>query len=257
MKKLLIGAIAVLLIAMIVILAINIGQDENAAEDENDGEQDELDQFTQEEKNAITLATDWEDVFNWSREEMLENLLVPRTGWEISEVDADGVLDYLDFDYEEDAFESAKTYLLGSDYSDEELHKLLTDTDGFTEDEADYAIENLEESDQHLVAGYYNDLPITDEEKTAVRLAETWSRWFNLSEEELHEELLSREAITEESAELALQYARIDYNDNALERAEEYLDESDYSTEELHELLIETHGFTGDEADYAVENLEE
>lgn len=141
MKKHLIGAIVILLIAMIVILTINIGQDESEAEDmAEDSELKELEQFSQEEKNTITLAREWADVFNWSRVEMMENLLVERTGWEISEADAEGVLDYLDFDYEENALESAKTHLLASDYSDEELHNLLTETDGFTEGEAKYAI---------------------------------------------------------------------------------------------------------------------
>ncbi len=121
MKKHLIGAIVILLIAMIVILAINIGQDESEAEDTaEDSELKELEQFSQEEKNAITLAREWADVFNWSRVEMMENLLVERTGWEISEADAEGALDYLDFDYEENALESAKTHLLSSHYSDEE-----------------------------------------------------------------------------------------------------------------------------------------
>ncbi|MFC3899566.1 Ltp family lipoprotein [Aliicoccus persicus] len=141
MKKHLIGAIVILLIGMIVTLAINIVQDESEAEDKaEDSELKEIEQFSQEEKNAITLAREWEDVFDWSRVLMMENLLVERTGWEISEADAEGVLDYLDFDYEENALESAKTHLLASDYSDEELHNLLTETDGFTEGEAKYAI---------------------------------------------------------------------------------------------------------------------
>ena len=134
MKKHLIGAIVILLIAMIVILTINIGQDETEEEDKaEDSELKELEQFSQEEKNTITLAREWADVFNWSRVEMMENLLVERTGWEISEADAEWVLDYLDFDYEENALESAKMHLLASDYSDEELHNLLTETEGCTD----------------------------------------------------------------------------------------------------------------------------
>ena len=134
MKKHLIGAIVILLIAMIVILTINIGQDETEEEDKaEDSELKEIEQFSQEEKNTITLAREWADVFNWSRVEMMENLLVERTGWEISEADAEGVLDYLDFDYEENALESAKTHLLASDYSDEELHNLLTETECCTD----------------------------------------------------------------------------------------------------------------------------
>ena len=260
MKKLLIGAIALLLVAMIVILVVNIGQDESKEEDElAEIEQYELENFTDNERSALDLARD-RDRYNWSRKHILETIVdwpkESRDDWDISEEDGEALLDYLDFDFKENALITTKLALVGFGYSEETMHLLLTEYRGFTEEEAEYAIDNLDERDWNSDPEYFDELPITVDEKNIARDAERHSRLNNLSKVEI-EDLSEFRDYSDEEIEVGLEYARIDYNFNALKRAEEYLKESDYSTEELHELLIETHGFTQEEANYAIENLDD
>lgn len=132
------------LIQMVIELQERVEELEAAMDDETGGEEEEI-SFTQEEMHAMNFVETWNYGFNWSKEEMFENLLIHEEGPEITEEVAEVAVEHADVDYEENALSLAEEYLIVADYSEKELYELLTEEHGFTEEEADYAIENIEE----------------------------------------------------------------------------------------------------------------
>ena len=132
------------LIQMVIELQERVEELEAAMDDETGGEEEEI-SFTQEEMHAMNFVETWNYGFNWSKEEMFENLLIHEEGPEITEEVAEVAVEHADVDYEENALSLAEEYLIVADYSEKELYELLTEEHGFTEEEAEYAIDNLEE----------------------------------------------------------------------------------------------------------------
>lgn len=136
------------LIQMVIELQERVEELEAAIDDETGGEEqaeDEEISFTQEEMHAMNFVETWNYGFNWSKEEMFENLLIHEEGPEITEEVAEVAVEHADIDYAENALALAEEYLIVADYSEKELYELLTEEHGFTEEEAEYAIDNLEE----------------------------------------------------------------------------------------------------------------
>lgn len=115
--------------------------------------------------------------------------------------------------------------------------KLISEPLNFSEDAAQYAIEN------------YNG----DYFFIAVEHAKQHNNLSNISKDVFYEYLVSSAKFTEEEAQYAIDNAGIDWQENALNRVKDYKDV--LSIDEMRVKLTQL-GFTEEEINYALDNLE-
>ena len=116
--------------------------------------------------------------------------------------------------------------------------------EGFPEDAAQYAIDNLDE----------------DWEANALAKAKDYSDTMHMSKRGIYDQLTSEygEKFTEDEAEYAVDNVDADWNENALAKAKEYQDLMSMSNSAIYDQLTSEYGekFTDEEAQYAVDHLE-
>ena len=99
----------------------------------------------------------------------------------------------------------------------------------------------------------------TNEEKNALKKAESYSNTMNMSKKGIYNQLTSSfEGFTKEAAQYAIDNIDADWNANALEKAKSYQNTMSMSKNAIYNQLISTfEGFTTEEAQYAIDHLED
>ena len=99
----------------------------------------------------------------------------------------------------------------------------------------------------------------TNEEKNALRKAESYSKNMHMSKNGIYNQLTSSfEGFTKEAAQYAIDNIDADWNANALEKAKSYQNTMSMSKNAIYNQLISTfEGFTTEEAQYAIDHLED
>lgn len=106
------------------------------------------------------------------------------------------MVDNLDIDWKEQALLKAKGYLR-SPFSKEKLIWQLINIEKYTQEEVDYAMENIS----------------SDWKEEAVKMAEDYSKVAKLTKERVFELLINVDKFTQEEAEYAIEHAKIDWLD--------------------------------------------
>lgn len=100
----------------------------------------------------------------------------------------------------------------------------------------------------------------TNEQKNALKKAETYSSSMHMSKQKIYQQLTSSygEGFTSEAAQYAVDNLQADYNANALEKAKTYQSSMSMSKQRIYEQLTSSYGegFTKEEAQYAIDHLE-
>lgn len=98
----------------------------------------------------------------------------------------------------------------------------------------------------------------TNEEKNALKKAETYSKMMHMSKQGIYNQLTSTiEGFSKESAQYAIDNIEADWKVNALEKAKTYQETMSMSKQAIYNQLTSTvEGFTKEEAQYAIDNLE-
>ena len=98
----------------------------------------------------------------------------------------------------------------------------------------------------------------TEEEKNALKKAETYSNSLHMSKQGIYNQLTSSvEGFTKEVAQYAIDNIEADWNKNALEKAKTYQTSMNMSSKAIYNQLISSvEGFTKSEAQYAIDNLD-
>lgn len=144
------------------------------------------------------------------------------------------------------ALKKGKQYSAIMHMSKQGIYDQLTSEygEGFPEDAAQYAIDNLDE----------------DWEANALVKAKEYSDTMHMSKRGIYDQLISEygEKFTEDEAEYAVDNVDADWNENALAKAKEYQDLMSMSNSAIYDQLTSEYGekFTDDEAQYAVDHLE-
>ena len=116
--------------------------------------------------------------------------------------------------------------------------------EGFPEDAAQYAIDNIE----------------ADWEANALAKAKDYSDTMHMSKQGIYDQLISEygEKFTEDEAQYAVDNVEADWEANALAKAKDYQKNMSMSNSAIYEQLISEYGekFTEEEAQYAVDHLE-
>ena len=76
-----------------------------------------------------------------------------------------------------------------------------------------------------------------------------------MSKEGIKHQLIQFEHFDENASQYAIDNAKVDYNKNALRKAESYQYTCNMSKESIRKQLVQFEKFTQEEADYAVNNL--
>lgn len=101
----------------------------------------------------------------------------------------------------------------------------------------------------------------TNEQKNALKKAETYSSSMHMSKQKIYQQLTSSygEGFTSEAAQYAVDNLQADYNTNALEKAKTYQSSMSMSKQRIYEQLTSSYGegFTKEEAQYAIDHLED
>lgn len=101
----------------------------------------------------------------------------------------------------------------------------------------------------------------TNEQKNALKKAETYSNSMHMSKQRIYQQLTSSygEGFTNEAAQYAIDNLQADYNVNALEKAKTYQSSMSMSKQRIYEQLTSSYGegFTKEEAQYAIDHLED
>lgn len=116
--------------------------------------------------------------------------------------------------------------------------------EGFPEDAAQYAIDNIE----------------ADWEANALAKAKDYSDTMHMSKQGIYDQLISEygEKFTEDEAQYAIDNVEADWEANALAKAKDYQENLSMSNSAIYDQLISEYGekFTEEEAQYAVDHLE-
>lgn len=100
---------------------------------------------------------------------------------------------------------------------------------------------------------------VTNEQKSALKKAESYSKNMNMSKARIYHQLTSEygEKFSPEAAQYAIDNLKADYKQNALKKAESYQKNMSMSPDRIYDQLISEYGeqFTPEEAQYAVDNL--
>lgn len=99
----------------------------------------------------------------------------------------------------------------------------------------------------------------TNEEKNALRKAESYSSTLHMSKQGIYKQLTSSiEGFNKEAAQYAIDNIDADWNKNALEKAKSYQQSLSMSKSAIYnQLTSSAEGFTKSEAQYAIDNLDE
>lgn len=101
----------------------------------------------------------------------------------------------------------------------------------------------------------------TNEERNALKKAESYSKTMHMSKKGIYEQLTSEygEGFTAEAAQYAIDNLNVDYKANALAKAKSYQKDMSMSKNAIYEQLISPYGedFTEEEAQYAIDNLDD
>ena len=136
----------------------------------------------------------------------------------------------------EDALERAKSWQSVNHYSKAALRKVMVDTLYFTEEEAEYAVENVG----------------TDWKEAALSRAKSWQNVNHYSKAALRKVIVDTLYFTEEEAEYAVENVGTDWKEAALTRAKSWQNVNHYSKEALRKVMVDTLYFTEEEAEYAI-----
>ena len=101
----------------------------------------------------------------------------------------------------------------------------------------------------------------TNEQKNALKKAESYSKTMHMSKKGIYDQLTSSygEGFTAEAAQYAIDNLQVDYNKNALEKAKTYQSSMHMSKQKIYEQLTSSYGegFTKKEAQYAIDHLDD
>lgn len=112
--------------------------------EEDNTEDNKEDDVSIEYENALTQAKMYNQNLSLSKDGLFRQL-TSEYGGQFSEDAANYAIEHLDADYKAAALEKAKSYQSGLSMSKNAIYdQLVSDAEGFTEEEAEYAIEHLE-----------------------------------------------------------------------------------------------------------------
>ncbi|MCO4579656.1 Host cell surface-exposed lipoprotein [Streptococcus infantarius subsp. infantarius] len=144
---------------------------------------------------------------------------------------------------QKEALKKAKDYCQYDYLSKKKLYHQLTDWDGYSEEDAQYAVD-------HLKANY---------KKAALKQAKSYYKNMHMSKQGIYDQLSSEmgEKFTPEEAQYAIDNSNFDYNKAALKQAKSYQKNMAMSPDAIYDQLISENGekFTEQEAQYAIDNL--
>ncbi len=256
-------------------------------------------------KSAIEHAEYYSNQYKLSKNNILEYLVagadrdmaVPvEYSGKFKRAEAQAAVDSLQVNFKENALARAKYYSGEKHLSKDGLKTTLTlgfrYGEGFTEEEAQYAIDNLNAdyntnalmSAQKIIDGeamsreqlyrklisegtdftedearYAVDNVVVDFKESALKRAEYYSKEKNMSKASIELNLTSAEGdgFTEEEAQYALEHINVNYSTNALNRAKYFATQEYKSKAVIYNQLIDenTERFTKSEAQYAVDNV--
>ena len=98
---------------------------------------------------------------------------------------------------------------------------------------------------------------VSEEFKSAVRSAQSYSDAMNMSKSAIQGQLQGFDKFPEEAAIFAVEHIKVDWNKNALGSAESYRKALSMSKEAIEEQLLNYDNFTPEQVHYAIENLAE
>ncbi|CAJ1187190.1 Ltp family lipoprotein [Companilactobacillus nantensis] len=94
---------------------------------------------------------------------------------------------------------------------------------------------------------------VPKEYKQALKHAKNYSNVMYMSKAEISKQLKSSYSIN--ATKYALKHLKVDYNQNALKKAQEYAESQNMSQQAIHNQLITKNTFSVKQAQYAVDNL--
>lgn len=101
----------------------------------------------------------------------------------------------------------------------------------------------------------------TNEQKNALKKAESYSETMYMSKQRIYEQLTSEygEKFSTEAAQYAIDNIDVDWNANALKKAKSYQQTMNMSKQRIYDQLISEYGekFTKEQAQYAIDHLED
>lgn len=215
-------------------------------------------------EEALDTAQTYSDVLHFS-EAQIEHMLKDINKFESEPIQY--AIDNIDADYELNALKSAKSHLKNSpDMTKDELYEILTNSehgDKFTEDEANYAMQNVD-SYKPSKSNNSSSTDTTDnvsrEFEAALQSAQNYVDTMPFSKAKLFEQLTSEygSSFPEDAANYAIENVDVDYKEEAVEAANNYNQTMPMSDQELLNQLTSEHGeqFTQEEAQYALQNMD-
>ena len=214
--------------------------------------------------SAMRKAQSYAETMHMSKAGIYDQLTSEWEGFE-SEA-ADYAVNHVDVDWKENALIKARDYRDTMAMSPSAIHDQLTSDYGekFTQEEADYAIEHLDDDNAATSSSddaSSNDGSVPTEYQTALRKAQSYSDTMHMSKARLYDQLTSDygEQYSAEAAQYAVDNVDADWNENALATAKNYRDTMDMSPAAIHDQLTSEYGeqFTQEEADYAIAHLDD
>ena len=148
---------------------------------------------------------------------------------------------YADGKSQKEAVEKTKDYVKYDHASKANIRKQLIEWDGFSEEDAQYAV-------NHVKCNY---------KKAALETAKDYYKHNHMSKEDIQDQLTSEwDQFTEKEAQYAVKHLKVDYKKAALARAKELYKSSHLSKQAIYNALFSPDlRFTEEEAQYAVDNL--
>lgn len=215
-------------------------------------------------EEALDTAQTYSDVLHLS-ESKIEYMLSDINEYEDEPVQY--ALDNVNADYEKNALESAKSYIETTpDVTEDELYALLTNMEYgymFTEDEADYAIQNVDSykpSKSNKSSSTDSSDNVSREFEAALQSAQNYVDTLPMSKAKLFEQLTSEygSSFPEDAANYAIENVDVDYKEEAVESANTYNQTMPMSDQELLNQLTSEYGegFTQEEAQYGLQNMD-
>lgn len=116
----------------------------------------------------------------------------------------------------------------------------------------------IHEGDKVIISYSLGKEP-TNEEKNALKKAETYSSMMHMSKKGIYNQLTSSiEGFGKEAAQYAIDNIEADWNNNALEKAKSYQQTMSMSKSAIYnQLTSSVEGFTKEEAQYAIDHLDD
>ena len=114
-----------------------------------------------------------------------------------------------------------------------------------------------EQSSEASYVSYEKNKEATDSQNDAAEAAVVYLETMPMSKQALFDQL-KYDSYSAEDAQYAIDNINADWNEEALEAAENYYDSGTTDTNEIYNQLISEYGeqFTTDEAQYAIDNLD-